>query len=140
MKSRQPGFSYVEVMVATLLIAIMLVPALQAMQSGIQGSAIHVSLVDEHFRLADKMEQTLARSFDDLLAQADAVADPTVLIPSPYSDNAATPARRLVYLARYDGDNADSDDDPFAGTDDGLLWLRVAIENSPRALETLVLE
>lgn len=122
MKSRQPGFSYVEVMVATLLIAIMLVPALQAMQSGIQGSAIHVSLVDEHFRLADKMEQTLARSFDDLLAQADAVADPTVLIPSPYSDN------------------ADSDDDPFTGTDDGLLWLRVAIENSPRALETLVLE
>lgn len=133
MKPRQSGFSYVEVIVATLLIAIMLVPALEAMQSGIQGSAIHASLADEHYRLGGKMEQTLARPFAELLAAADAVADPAVAIPSPYSDDAATPARRLVFLARYDGDNADADDDPFTGTDAGLLWLRVTIENSPRA-------
>ena len=44
MMNRQSGFSYMELLVATLLIVIMLVPALEAMQSGIQGSGIHTQL------------------------------------------------------------------------------------------------
>ena len=44
MKQRQAGFSYMELLIATLLIVIMLVPALDAMQSGIQGSGIHTQL------------------------------------------------------------------------------------------------
>jgi len=129
-----------ELLVATLLIAIMLVPALEAMQSGIQGSAIHTQLAQNQYRMISKMEQTLALPFSELLQQADLVANPTVLIPAPYSDGAGTEFRRLVYLARYDGDNTDADDDPFTGTDAGLLWVRVTIENSPRALETVIVE
>ena len=140
MKRRQAGFSYMELLVATLLIAIMLVPALEAMQSGIQGSAIHTQLAQNQYRMISKMEQTLALPFAELLAQADLVAAPTVLIPAPYSDSAGTEFRRLVYLARYDGDNTDADDDPFTGTDAGLLWVRVTIENGPRALETVIVE
>ena len=140
MKQRQPGFSYLEVLVATLLIVIMLVPALEAMQSGIQGSGIHTQLAQNQYRMISKIEQTLALSFSELLAQADLVADPTVLIPAPYSDTAGTEFRRLVFLARYDGDNADADDDPFTGTDAGLLWVRVTIEDSPRSLETVIVE
>ena len=140
MKSRQAGFSYMELLIATLLIAVMLVPALEAMQSGIQGSGIHTQLAQNQFRMIAKMEQTLALPYSELLEQADLVADPTVLIPAPFSDPAGTASRRLVFLARYDGDNADADDDPFTGTDAGLLWVRVSIEDSPRALETVTVE
>ena len=128
-----------ELLIATLLIAIMLVPALDAMQSGIQGSAIHTQLAQNQYRMISKMEQTLALPFSKLLQQADLVADSTVLIPE-YSDTAGTEFRRLVYLARYDGDNSDADDNPFTGTDAGLLWLRVTIENGPRLLETVIVE
>ena len=140
MKQRQSGFSYVEVLIATLLIVIMLVPALDAMQSGIQGSGIHTQLAQNQYRMISKLEQTLALPFAELLEQADLVADPTVLIPAPYSDAAGTESRRLVFLARYDGDNADADNDPFTGTDTGLLWVRVTIENSFRSLETVIVE
>ena len=129
-----------ELLIATLLITIMLVPALEAMQSGIQGSGIHTQLAQNQYRMISKMEQTLALPFTELLEQADLVADPTVLIPAPYSDNAGTASRRLVYLARYDGDNADGNDNPFNGTDAGLLWVRVTIENSQRSLETVIVE
>ena len=137
---RQAGLSYIEVLVATLLISIMLVPALESMQSGILGSDIHTQRAQNHYRVISLMEQTLARPFADLLQQADLVADPTVLIPPPYSDNAGTEFRRLVYLSRYDGDNADTDDDPFSGTDAGLIWLRVSIENGTQFVETLIRE
>ena len=129
-----------ELLIATLLIAVMLVPALEAMQSGIQGSGIHTQLAQNQFRMIAKMEQTLALPYSELLEQADLVADPTVLIPAPFSDPAGTASRRLVFLARYDGDNADADDDPLTGTDAGLLWVRVSIEDSPRALETVTVE
>ena len=137
---QQAGFSYMEVLIATLLIVIMLVPALDAMQSGIQRSGIHTQLAQNQYRMISRMEQTLALPFNELLMQADLVADPTVLIPPPYSDTAGTESRRLVYLARYDGDDADADGNPFTGTDAGLLWLRVTIENNPRALETVIVE
>jgi type II secretory pathway component PulJ len=140
MNQHQSGFSYMELLVATLLITIMLVPALEAMQSGIQGSGVHTELARNQYRMISKMEQTLALSFSELLQQADLVADPTVLIPAPYSDTAGTEFRRLVYLARYDGDNADGNDNPFNGTDEGLLWLRVTIEDSQRSLETVIVE
>jgi type II secretory pathway pseudopilin PulG len=139
-KSRQSGLSYVEVLVATMLIVILLVPALEAMQDGIHSSEVHVELARNQYRMISKMEQTLAQSFSELLTQADLVANPAVLIPAPYSDTPGTTSRRLVFLARYDGDDADGDNNPFTGTDAGLLWLRVTIENSQRSLETVILE
>ena len=44
----------------------------------------------------------------------------------------------LVFLSRYDGDNADADDNSFTGTDEGLIWLRVTVENTPHELTTMV--
>jgi type II secretory pathway pseudopilin PulG len=140
MKKRQSGFSYMELLIATLLIVIMLVPALDAMQSGIQGSGVHTQLAQNQYRMISKMEQTLALPFNELLEQADLVADSKILIPPPYSDAAGTESRRLVFLARYDGDDADGDKDPFTGTDTGLLWVRVTIEDNPRSLETVIVE
>jgi len=136
----QSGFSYMELLIATLLIAILLVPALDAMQSGIQSSDIHTQLAQNQYRMISKMEQTLALSYTELLGQADLIADSKVLIPPPYSDPAGTGFRRLVFLARYDGDDADGDKNPFTGTDTGLLWVRVMIEDGQRSLETVIVE
>ena len=43
-----------------------------------------------------------------------------------------------MFLARYDGDDADSDGDPFTGGDEGLLWVKVEIEGTAHVIETLV--
>ena len=56
-----------ELLIATLLIVIMLVPALDAMQSGIQGSGIHTELAQNQYRMISKMEETLALPFAQLL-------------------------------------------------------------------------
>lgn len=129
-----------ELLIATLLIVMLLVPALDAMQSGIQGSGVHTGLARNNFRVIAKLEELLARPFAELQAQADAVGDSTVLIPPPYSDPPGTTDRRRVFIARYDGDNADIDDDVFTGVDDGLLWVRITINRTNYDIRTLVYE
>ncbi len=126
------GFSYMEVLLATLLLAISLVPMLEALTAGLQQGDVHRSIVLQHRHLTSGMEQVLAQPFDDLEA-AEAAASGA---PSSYSDPPGAD-RRLVYLSRYDGDNADADSNPFTGTDADLLWVRVEIESTPYFMETL---
>jgi len=130
------GFSYVEVLVAVILIALTLVPAINAVFGGVQGGGIHTQRTQNHYRITGLLEEVLARPFDELQAEADAAGGPGAIVAA-YSDAAGTAQRRLVYLARYDGDNADADDDYFTGVDDGLLWVRVQIENTLDGMETL---
>lgn len=132
---RQTGLSYVEVLVATVLIAISIAPALTALNSGLTASGVHESHVADHYHLMAKAEDVLAQPFGDLSAAAIAAGDPST--PTSYSDSIGADRRRLVFLSRYDGDNADGDDDPFTGLDDGLLWLRVEIQDTAHAFETL---
>ena len=40
------GFSYVEVLIATVLISVSLVPAMEALRTGLLGSGIHVETVE----------------------------------------------------------------------------------------------
>ena len=129
------GFSYIEVLAATVLLAIALVPALEALQVGMHGADVHREATEEHYHVAGKMEEVLAEPFDQLVAAAAAAGAPTV--PTSYSEAPATFRRRLVYLSKYDGDDADADNDPFTGVDDDLVWVRVEIENTAQALETL---
>jgi prepilin-type N-terminal cleavage/methylation domain-containing protein len=78
------GFSLVEVLVAMLLIAVALVPALQALQSGVKAAKIDLTLTQE--TPTAKMEQLLARSFSSLALAAvsggNAVGSSTVAIPA----------------------------------------------------------
>jgi type II secretory pathway component PulJ len=131
------GFTYVEVVVAIFLVALTLVPAINALQSGVHAGAIHAHQATDRYRLTGAMELILARPFAELEAAADAAGGPTVIIDA-YSDPDGTESRRLVYLARYDGDNADADNDPFTGADEGLLWARVTIVDSPDAIDSLI--
>ncbi|MBI5446002.1 MAG: hypothetical protein HY900_32915, partial [Deltaproteobacteria bacterium] len=53
-------------------------------------------------------------------------------VPSSYSAPLIS-----VYLARYDADNADGDNDPLTGGDSGLLWVKVTYAGRPGGLETV---
>ncbi len=132
----QQGFSYVEVIVATLLIAVTLVPALNAIQAGLAGSEVYQSLSNQHYQIVSKIEEVLAQPYSAIEAAATTAGNAST--PTVYSDISGVSDRRLVYLFGYDGDNADADDDFFTGVDDGLMWVRVEIENSARNFETVI--
>jgi len=130
------GFSYVEVLVATVLIAVALVPAIEALAPGIQGADIHRSQAGQHYHLTGKLEEVLAEPFVALDDEAQTVADPSTA--TAYSDAGGSTDRRLVFLSRYDADNADTDNDFFTGVDDGLIWVRIEIAGTKQFIESLV--
>ena len=131
------GLTYVEVLIATALIAITLIPAIKALAPAAQGMSIHETRTLRHYELTAMLEDVLANTFSELDAEAVAINDPTVA-STTYSDAPATNNRRLVYLSRYDADNADGNGDFFdAGMDAGLLWVRVEIEGTDQAIESL---
>ena len=135
MMPRQAGFSYVELLIATLLLVSALVPMMEALGPGLQGARVHADRAEAHFFLAGKLEATLAESFDDLDAAAIAAGSATT--PTGYSDLAADVPHE-VFIWRWDADNADADDDPLTGGEDDLLWLRVAATDGTLDLQTLV--
>lgn len=129
------GFSYVEVLVATSLVAISLVPAIEALNSGIIAGGVHSQALTHQHALQSTLEEVLALPFDDLDTEALAVG--SYLVPTSYSDAPGSNNRRLVYLARFDIDDADSDGNNLTGGEAGLMWVRVATEGTVDALETL---
>ncbi|MFW2403865.1 MAG: type IV pilus modification PilV family protein [Gammaproteobacteria bacterium] len=130
---RQAGLTYVETLVATLILLIGLIPAMDALRSAVSGTATNEGYVADQYRLVGRFEEVLAEPFGNL----DAAAGPDTT-PSAYSEPGGTPGRLVIYIARYDGDNADADGDPFTGADDDLLWVRAEIENTPQYVETVV--
>ena len=132
---RMAGLSYVEVLVATVLVAVALVPMLDALQPGIQGAGIHRNQAEVQFALRGAMEAVLAERFDDLDAEATAAGAPTTA--TVYSDVAAVVPHE-VFIWRWDVDNADADDDGFTGVEDDILWIRVATQDGLTELTTLL--
>jgi hypothetical protein len=141
-KANMTGLSYVEVLVAIVLITLILVPALDALSPGLAGSGIHTTMAEDHYQLTGKLERVLVEPFGQLNKAANAAGSPTT--PTSYSDvYGFADCIRIdcnVFIARYDGDNADADNDPFTGTDDGLLWVQVAIPGTSMSVESLVSE
>lgn len=144
-QSAQQGFSYVEVLIAVVILAVAMVPALDALRTGVQGADIHKTLARQHLAVNKRMEEVLANSFGNLLAAAKAAGNQTT--PSSYSDPNGQAERVVVYMALYDADadpftlvdsNADGDNDLYTGDTANLLWLKVQMENTPFSLETLV--
>jgi type II secretory pathway pseudopilin PulG len=137
---RETGFGYLEVLVATALIAISLVPALEALSTGGKGYDLQAAQAVDDYYVAAKLEEVLAQPFAYLDEAASDAASSAV--PSSYSDTVTLADGRVltrqVYLSRYDGDNADGNNNAFDGTDDGLLWIRVEIEESGLGMERLI--
>lgn len=126
----QSGLSYIEVLIATVLIAVSLVPAVEALRSGIFGAGLHEAATVDHYELEAKMEEVLSQPYALLDAAASAAGSETV--PTSYSDSAGVSRRRLVYLSRYDPGVPG-----YTATDTGLLWVRVEFESRTGRLETL---
>jgi type II secretory pathway component PulJ len=125
------GFAYVEVLVALVLVAVALVPALEALQSGVIGSGVLVKVVDRDALLRAKMEEVLARPFDALNAETFLGGGNTSSsVSAALSDAVGTANRRLVILYRTDGT-------ALSAADTGLLRIRVVYEVGGTALETM---
>ena len=146
---RQAGLTYVEVMIAVVLIMIALVPAVDALYTGMLGSDVLQSSSNAHYAALARMEEVLAEPFGSLTGAAAAAGSEST--PSSYSDAAGPPGRLLVFIALYDADDADGDGDVFTvpdpnldGDNDaytgyaGLLWVRTEVEGSVTSLESLV--
>jgi type II secretory pathway pseudopilin PulG len=131
----EQGFTYVEVVVAVLVLSLALIPAMNAIRGSIAASREQQGLVSGNYAVFSKMEYVLAQPYGNLESAAAAAGGPAN--PSSYSDPVATPARVLIFLAPYDGDNADGDNNPFTGTDPGLLWDRVTLADGSSAMESL---
>jgi len=132
----QSGISYIEVLIAAALIAVSLVPMMDAVRTATIGAGIHEDAAVQNLHLIATLEDVLAEPFSSLAAAAAAAGSESTL--TSYSDLAGSNNRRLVFLSLYDGDNADTDNDPFTGTDQGLMWVRVEIEGTAQAIETLI--
>lgn len=135
-RGRQAGISYIEVLIAATLIAVSLVPMMDAVRTATVSASVHEDAAVQNLHLIATLEDVLAEPFSSLDAAATAAGSESTL--TSYSDLAGSSNRRLVFLSLYDGDNADTDDDPFTGTDQGLMWVRVEIEDTVQAIETLI--
>jgi type II secretory pathway pseudopilin PulG len=130
------GLTYVEVLIATILIAVTLVPAMEALTPATQGMSIHEAQTVRHYALTALLEEVLAKPFNELDTEAVTINNPNVA-STLYSDLAGSSDRRLVYLSRYDADNSDGNGNVFDGTDEGLLWVKVEIEATGQSIEGL---
>ncbi len=134
-RSRRPrraasGFAYVEVLVAMVLVVVALVPALEALQSGVRGSSALADIASRDASLRAKMEEVLAKPFDTLNAQTYLTGGNTTSSVSAALSDPAGAERRIVILYRTDGSIVSS-------ADTGLLRVRVAWQAGGAALETL---
>ena len=130
---KQLGFFYAEVLLSVMLLAILLVPALQALNTGILNNSS--SLATRQLSLQSKMEEVLAQPFGDLYAETYlAGGNTTTSVSINFSDASGAPSRRVVVLYRYDAiTNA------ISSNDTGLLYVSVYYEadGSGNALTTL---
>jgi hypothetical protein len=120
----------VEVIVALALVVTALVPALEALQSGVRGNTMLAGIAARDALLRAKMEEVLARPFDALNAETYLSGGNTTSSVSAALSDAAGAERRIVILYRTDGSAVSS-------ADTGLLRIRVAYEAGGIALETL---
>ena len=131
----QKGVSYIELLVATILIAIALVPMMNSLQAGLQGASLFQKKSQSHYVLIGNLEKVLAEPFDDLDSAATAAGAYTS--PTTYSESAA-PIPFNVFIWRYDVDNADSDNNEFTGGEEDLLWVKVSLVDNGQSLETFI--
>lgn len=133
---RSGGYAYIEVLIAVVLVATSLAPMMESLAQALRMQTQQADQRDALHFTTSLMEQTLSADYAALDTEAVAVGDATTA--TLYSDPNGTQHQRLVYLARYDLDNADADNNPLTGGDAGLLWIRVASADGRYDLQNLV--
>ena len=131
------GFSYVEILLSVVLLAVLLTPAMEALQSGVRGTP-RAAAVPGHLALQSRMEEVLAAPFSKIYGETYRPGGNTPTSFSPtFSDAAGTPDRKVVVIYRYD---ATASVRALSTSDTGLALVRVYYEaQGPAAgLATLV--
>ncbi len=131
----EQGFSYVEVLVALVLIATSLVPALNALSAGVRSTGVQGEQVLRRTHLRRQLETVLAQPYTNLVTAAAAAGSGSVA--SSYSESVGSANRTLIYLAHFDADNADGDNNPHTGGEADILWVRAVVEGTRDELQTL---
>ena len=128
--ARPRGFSYVEVLVATFILAVSLPAALGALRNSVSAAGVDAKYTLNQQRVKSRLEEVLANRFATLDAAALAAGNSTSAVVTGYSDAAGATDRLIVNLYRYDGTAQ-------TASDTGLLWVKVSIEGAALALNTL---
>jgi type II secretory pathway pseudopilin PulG len=131
---KQGGFSYVEVLLSIILLAILLVPAMQALNSAIAGGSSDVAA--RQLNLRNKMEEVLSKPYKLLYDETSKTGGNTITsISTSLSDAAGSANRRAVAIYRYD-----TTSNALSASDTGVLFVSVyyEAEGSTNALNTLV--
>jgi Tfp pilus assembly protein PilE len=132
--SSQGGFSYVEVLLSVVLIAVLLVPAMQSLNAAISGSSSNI--MAKQLNLRNKMEEALSKPYSTLYADTSVVGgNTTTSISNSLSDVNGTADRRMVTIYRYNNET-----NTLSVADTGLLYVSVYYEadGSVYALNSLV--
>lgn len=130
---RERGFSYAEVLLSVMLLAILLVPAMQALNSAILGGSNN--LAARQFNLRNKMEEVLSKPFGKLYAETYLTGGNTITsVSASFSDASGAADRRIVVLYRFDAAT-----NALSSNDTGLLYVSVyyEAEGNANALNTL---
>lgn len=132
--SRQRGFSYAEVLLSVMLLAMLLVPAMQALNTAILGGSNN--LAARQFNLRNKMEEVLSKPFGKLYAETYlSGGNTTTSVSANFSDASGAADRRIVVLYRFDAAT-----NALSSNDTGLLYVSVyyEAEGNANVLNTLV--
>lgn len=127
------GFAYIEVLVAVVLLGVLLVPAMEALSTGIRGNS--AALAARQLNLRNKMETVLSQPFSAIYAQTYlGGGNTTTSVSTTYSDAAGSIDRRLVVFYRYSATTG-----ALTASDTGLLFVSVYYEadGPSTALNTL---
>lgn len=126
------GLSYLEVLIATVVLAVSVVPVTTGLIGSLQTASHGRTATEAHFHVFEKMEEVLSYSFAELAAEQQAAN-----VPTRFSDGATLASRRVVYIFAADGDNADGDNNLTTGGDASLLMIRTEYEDQSYRLEAL---
>lgn len=129
---RQQGSSYVEVIVAALLLAICLAPAIDSVTNAVRegGTPLRTTRSDI-LCVKSHLESVMADPYSVLLGAS--LAAGSLSVASSYSLAATTACPALqVYLAPYDADQL-----AYPNIDTGLLLIKVTSLDNTVALSTL---
>ncbi len=129
------GYAYVEVLIAAIVLSTALVPATDALRHVVQHSAAQRDLLIHEFAATATLESVLAESFAALDLEAQSTGGTS---PSAFSDPVGTPNRKLVWLAPFDLDNADADNNTLTGAEPGIVRVAVTIPELGISYETLI--
>jgi type II secretory pathway component PulJ len=117
------GFSYAEVLLSVVLLGVLLVPALQALQSAMIGLPATAAMPGR-LALQSKIEEVLGVPFLRLYAETYATGGNTTTTPNAtFSDPPGAADRRLVVIYRYDASTR-----ALSTADTGLAFVSVYYE------------